>query len=239
MDSDPILSTDTIMVRRNTLRFGIGTADCPYTTVWRLWANKSDVYLSVRSLAGSFKLSLHESGVWTSAYTEQSGVKVKEFGGGRRHTTWSRPTEFMAGWTRGPKIMFPYVPWAGDFKQSEFLKDCTWFPAPTEGKFLEVSLFFSSLDDVVPTLEVLGSTGMYEEVPLRLANGQYVWLCARLAMPDANARSHVDWLDQECRGFDFNGKAANLRDAFCLEVLKDEPLAIVLPLGRQHCNAAN
>jgi len=44
-------------------------------------------------ILGTFKLSLHQSGRWIAAFTEQSGVVITETGT-RRHKEWSRPPEF-------------------------------------------------------------------------------------------------------------------------------------------------
>jgi hypothetical protein len=76
----------------------------------RFEAYGSDIYLAVRMFAGTMKFSMHKTGEWVSAFTEQSGVVLPETGS-RRHTEWQRPPEFTPGWTHGPVVMVPWVSW--------------------------------------------------------------------------------------------------------------------------------
>ena len=48
----------------SAIRVAVGPREGPKSGVWRIWPgkNKSDVYVAVRSYAGIFKVSLHESG---------------------------------------------------------------------------------------------------------------------------------------------------------------------------------
>jgi hypothetical protein len=73
-----------------TIRFAVGSEAEPFSSVWRLWAHNDEVYLSTRVMARTLKISLHSSGEWIAAFTEQSGVKIEETGS-RRHRTWQRP----------------------------------------------------------------------------------------------------------------------------------------------------
>jgi hypothetical protein len=59
-----------------TLRFAAGSPERPNSGVWRLWSHGSDTYLAARIAAHLFKLSMHKSGQWISAFTSQSGVVV-------------------------------------------------------------------------------------------------------------------------------------------------------------------
>ena len=77
-----------------TLRFAAGSPERPNSGVWRLWSHGSDAYLAARITAHLFKLSMHKSGDWISAFTSQSGVIVDKETRSRRHRTWSRPPEF-------------------------------------------------------------------------------------------------------------------------------------------------
>jgi hypothetical protein len=46
-------------VKRHAIRFGVGTSDEPYVPVWSIWAQRSEVYLGARDIAGTLKISLH------------------------------------------------------------------------------------------------------------------------------------------------------------------------------------
>lgn len=45
------------------LRFAVGNSENLRSSVWRLWANKDDLFLAARSLAGLSKISFHKSGI--------------------------------------------------------------------------------------------------------------------------------------------------------------------------------
>ena len=45
------------------IRFAVGRGGDLRSSVWRLWANKDDLFLAARSLAGRSKISFHASGV--------------------------------------------------------------------------------------------------------------------------------------------------------------------------------
>jgi hypothetical protein len=68
-----------------TLRFAAGSPERPNSAVWRLWTHGSDTYLAARIAAHLFKVSMHKSGEWISAFTSQSGVVVDRETGSRRH----------------------------------------------------------------------------------------------------------------------------------------------------------
>ena len=65
LGSLPCIS-DVVMARSPVIRFAAGTPDAPYSGVWRLVATGDDVYLGAgRHWMSTFKLSPHQSGVWT------------------------------------------------------------------------------------------------------------------------------------------------------------------------------
>src|SRR5215204_3325730 len=115
-----------------TLRFAAGSPKRPNSGVWRLWTHGSDTYLAARIAAHLFKLSMHKSGQWISAFTSQSGVVVDKETGSRRHRTWTRPLEFTPGWVQGPALVIPWVKWRGQFQPigKPPPPDTLWFPGP-------------------------------------------------------------------------------------------------------------
>ena len=48
--------------------------------VWRIWANRTqaDVYIGARALAGIQKYSLHTSGDWRYAFTQQYFTSIED-----------------------------------------------------------------------------------------------------------------------------------------------------------------
>ncbi len=59
-----------------TIRFCAGSTNQPSSTVCRLWAHKRDVYLGARMILEAYKISLHESGQWISAFTSRSAARA-------------------------------------------------------------------------------------------------------------------------------------------------------------------
>jgi len=79
-----------------SIRLGVGSREGAKSGVWRIWAGKgkSDVYLAVRSYAGIFKVSLHESGrcsvAFTSQFAERNPSALAGRGGSRYFDKWRR-----------------------------------------------------------------------------------------------------------------------------------------------------
>lgn len=55
----------------DVIRFSIGPWRGRYSSVWRVWTDKGDVYLAVRALVRYMKVSLHQSGVFRIAFTNE------------------------------------------------------------------------------------------------------------------------------------------------------------------------
>ena len=100
------------------LRFAVGRPDGPRSAIWRLWtqdastgtATNSDVYLGVRTLAGTTKVSLHQSGTWQYAFTSQwvgQHPQVLAALGGRKIAEWQRPAPLSPGLVLAFRVHFP------------------------------------------------------------------------------------------------------------------------------------
>ena len=61
-------------------RLAVGRPDGPSSGVLRIWSpkGKSDVYASMRGIAGQVKISLHESGTYIAGLTTQFAAKEVE-----------------------------------------------------------------------------------------------------------------------------------------------------------------
>ena len=79
-----------------TARLSVGRTDGPSSGVFRIWSpkTKSDVYASMRGIAGQVKISLHESGTCIAGLTTQFAEKeveaVAAMGGVRHQSKWTR-----------------------------------------------------------------------------------------------------------------------------------------------------
>ena len=78
------------------VRLAVGRPNGPSSSVLRIWSpkGKSDVYASMRDIAGQVKISLHESGTCIAGLTTQFAAKeveaVAAMGGGRHQNKWTR-----------------------------------------------------------------------------------------------------------------------------------------------------
>ena len=220
-------------MRDQVVRFGVGTPDRPYVPVWRIWPQRSDVYLSARDIAGTFKISLHESGEWVTQSTSQSGVKID--GMSRRHTAWRRPAPFADGWVQGPSVVVPAVEWAGELDLRQKVKESDkveWFQAPEAGeKLCFMILFASNRDADIARVSIEGD--VYITEPLQLENGEFVWLQVRYVPLGPGEPEHLGAIERKFRVFSATGQPADV-SAAGIEVFKDQPLVIQFQLGLRH-----
>jgi hypothetical protein len=220
-------------VKDQAIRFGVGTSAKPYVPVWRLWSQRSDVYLSARDIAGTLKISLHESGAWVTQFTTQSAIQIDS--ASRRVMRWQRPAPFADGWTQGPSVVIPWVEWAGEFdlrQKPKNLDKVQWFVAPKAGEKLCFMVLFAAKRDA-DIAEVSTAGDLHGTERLQLKNGDTVWLQARYLPLGPGEPEHLDVLEREFRVFTASGKTADI-SAAGIEVFRDQPLVIQFPLGLRH-----
>lgn len=81
------------------IRFAIGSREDIQSSVWRLWANKDDLYLAARSTAGLSKISFHQSGICRFAVvSNEPRAPISK---------WQRPKELAPGVTPMFSIIVP------------------------------------------------------------------------------------------------------------------------------------
>lgn len=81
------------------IRFVVGTRGDVRSSVWRLWANKADLYLAARTTAGLSKISFHASGTYRFAVVSQLPRPALH--------NWRRPKETDRGVTPVFDIVVP------------------------------------------------------------------------------------------------------------------------------------
>jgi hypothetical protein len=98
-------------LREEVVRFAVGSADGPRSTVWRIWTDRgnSNVYIAARVLGGVVKVSLHQSGVWRFAFTDEhwEGGSAPEVGEGDRLIERWNPPQSYQGVTAAFMIAVP------------------------------------------------------------------------------------------------------------------------------------
>jgi len=171
---------------QRALRFGIRDDPDRRSATWKLWTDgsqgKSDVYLACRSLGGSLKASLHESGNWHYAHSLRSfEERVKRTGSHSPNPfvdTWRRPAEIAPGVTLAFRILTP----ASAVVRMPLQRSASpivWLPNAPPSKATEIDIFLTS-----PTTRVSGwpgkrsmNTGLVGSIAL--ANGETVWAVHR------------------------------------------------------------
>lgn len=100
-----------------TIRFAPGAGGQPSTTIWKLWADGSEVYATLRSGYGNLKFSVHSSGqihLRKGAKDKQDLAPILPLG--------------TSGWFHALEIRFlPNERAKAPFKQREFLKNKSAF----------------------------------------------------------------------------------------------------------------
>lgn len=161
------------VAKAKTIRIAAGTPDAPYSGVWRVVADRSEIYIGASKMSmGLLKMSLHSSGAWIFAMTQQSGATFKN--NNRRHKKWNMPTEHAKGVTRGPSVLIPHTSLGSRaMLPREGGNIIKWYPAPECGHTIEFSFYFVR-DGINPSWEedetMMGA--------LKLSNGNIFYILA-------------------------------------------------------------
>lgn len=172
-----MLSPRTLEVRVAT-----GTSDRRLASgQWRIWKarNSDDIYIAIRSLAGSIKCALHQTGWCYFGFTDVFGAKLREQGKlpakGRAWTTWQRPDVFEKGWCILAEIWFPPSPLGASIEPSK--KPVWLIEPPPLGKASVISIVLSKF----PEGELNVPPGTRELAYCKLSSGYFVAVFARPA----------------------------------------------------------
>jgi hypothetical protein len=171
------------MAEDNTYRFAVGQKNSIRSSVWRLWTKADEIFLAVRSNAGSFKISFHGSGVCQIALTSQFVKEVNdqliEAGKDRSLDRWSRPVA-----SEKEKILycvlFPYFCLRAEPDSLENTSKVAWHSVPGEGNMRVFTLTVSRRD---------GTVSEREPHPLlqwNLPSGEVLRLYTSIGQPSQN-----------------------------------------------------
>jgi hypothetical protein len=81
------------------IRFAVGSQNDVRSSVWRLWANKDDVYLGAKTFLGAMKISFHKSGICRAAVISTTPRPAL--------TKWRRPLPASPGFTNLFAVVVP------------------------------------------------------------------------------------------------------------------------------------
>lgn len=182
-----------------TLRFAVGDADGLRSTTWSvvLQKNSGDVFIGARSQMGDTKLSLHRSGTWRLAFTEQSGRQTET--GDRVIARYQPPPPVGDGWRRGTSILIPHSSLRPTFPEKTRAKaPISWWPTPGPGRGLRFEILLREPDPVTGGLTVNQASG--EVGRMQLPDGLGVWIVANDVPSDAAHEAFLDEIRDEVRG---------------------------------------
>lgn len=191
------LSCPADMAREeNTIRFAVGTADGPRSSIWRVWVESDgSIYVGERYTAGRLKASLHPSGSWRIAFTDSSEAQ-RLMGGAddtdRAFDKFGPSREMALGVRRAFTVVIPWLsvtqPRHGKVTEGEV----HWLPALPVNHLEEVIVF---LTDSAATARIAtwpGASNMGAKFLGRLGiqNGSTVWVVSwrRAALPEEIAK---------------------------------------------------
>jgi hypothetical protein len=204
------------------VRFAVFAADGSRSGTWRVWTSRRqlDVYITARSMARSWKVSLHQSGSWQHGFVSAEQAATAGRPRDRRHLDiWPRPADFAPGAWRGLSLWIPH----DELRQ--------WPPGSVEhGSVVAVP---SAGPAHAAALEFVFMTGDHA---VRLEFAEPVFLVARLTRPDNSVVAVVarrvpwpleeqQWLQRQKATILSNLEFAELERAACprLILMGSEP----------------
>ncbi|WP_201832843.1 hypothetical protein [Microvirga zambiensis] len=195
---------------KDKMRFAAGLRDGRYSGVWAAWSSKSDFYLGARSILGSLKISLHQSGICRIALTEQQAKALeaqglRPEGSDRAFYKWRRRPTPPVGVVPVVSILFPSQFLTGDEPKGAPTKPLIVFEAIEAAGAINISFFYAmeAPDQVEKILIDAGWKPFFYSI---LNSGEVVATAARVeaafnpqAVPSSDqlARSGVEFLRRD------------------------------------------
>ncbi|MCH7928085.1 MAG: hypothetical protein IID03_08905 [Candidatus Dadabacteria bacterium] len=171
------------------LRFGITDGNGHRAATWKLWTppNKSDVYLSCRELRGALKASLHQSGQWHIAYSQETFEEVVKDAIPAKHNrfikTWTKPKNIATGITLAIRIVIPHSAVTSPISDKE--SDINWIPNCTKPYATEIDIMIISPSTPVTGWPGKNKMGTKPIGSYQIANDETVWAVYQVVdMPD-------------------------------------------------------
>jgi hypothetical protein len=160
------------------VRFAVGAPDGPQSAVWLVFTRrgKSDVYVANRHIGGSLKVSLHQSGLWRLAYTQEYAATLKAPGTGtddRVQEQWTRPAEQRPGWTHAMSIIVPVADLWEPEPRLDLPPGIKWRHAPAPGMESHFALMLERASGYVDRRPAGDALAV-----LPLPNGENLWVIA-------------------------------------------------------------
>jgi hypothetical protein len=131
----------------NKVRLAIGSEKKCESSIWRIWSNKKgDIYVAVRILGGTYKMSLHKDGKCQFGFTAEFAREAEQrFEVKQRHLElWTLLEDNIV---RAVQILVP----ASELRDIKIdkSKDITWLTAPPKGAIGTISVFICKSGETI------------------------------------------------------------------------------------------
>jgi hypothetical protein len=206
---EPLPPSDfDLPLREGPIRFAVGSPDGMSSNSWRLWATRQgDVYLACRDNFQNMKVSLHVSGRWRMAFTEEAVRKdptLVSGGADRAWEVWDEPPERPFGAVAAFRLMFLTDELAvnPDQRTAKAWRDTVFVEAAParSGKLTTLTLFITEGDSDLRH----ESEPSFRLASLKLIGDRYAQLVAHAdqegTVPSSIAAARVDALARADRG---------------------------------------
>jgi hypothetical protein len=151
----PNLATQVglLPIRDKPVRFAVGAPDGITSNSWKIWAEKSGVYIACRDNFKETKVSLHTStdphapGRWRMGFTTESLPKIahlRSHDENRAWEVWDEPTASLSGGTVVAfRLVFPTSELAvsPELRRPQEWKDVIYVESAPPGKLTVLTLF--------------------------------------------------------------------------------------------------
>ena len=166
-----------------SIRFGISDGAGNRSATWKCWSpsgvGKHDVYLACRALGGALKASLHQSGQWHIAYSnnffEENVDDPMHKEKGRFIEKWPRPNEIAPGVTLAYRIVTPWSAVNTPYDENNF-KRIHWMPNANKCKATEIDILITRSSTLVSGWPGKHSMNTQLVDSMRLDSGETVWV---------------------------------------------------------------
>ncbi|MFX1487441.1 MAG: hypothetical protein ACFFBS_10190 [Promethearchaeota archaeon] len=127
---------------RSEFRFAVGSKDSKRSSIWKVWAQKDDVYIQSRMMGCDAKVSLHRTGMCQFSLTTE-WVKKKQARNTDRHMIrWQLDKPVASSAIHIFRILIPESE-LRDISIDERVKKVTWIDSPAIGSAALVECYLS------------------------------------------------------------------------------------------------
>jgi hypothetical protein len=132
------------------IRVAVGETSGKRSTVWKIWTQKSDVYIQSRMMGSDSKVSLHASGQCQWSDTSEWVSRQSEAKNSDRHIVkWNLPEILPGQTTHVFRIVIPH----SELRQiniDEKLNKIVWLPEPNQGYATQIECYITPQLDGPP-----------------------------------------------------------------------------------------